>query len=45
MKIIGTIRPSATSEIEVEADDYLSGKAALEAQIPDGFTLIALRQV
>jgi len=44
MKIIGVIRSTATEEISVEADDYPSGRASLEAEIPAGFELIAVRK-
>jgi hypothetical protein len=44
MKIIGTIRPSTTREIEAEGADYPAAKAALQAMVPEGYVLIATRE-
>jgi len=43
-KIIGIIRPSTTQEIVAEGDDYPAAKAALDALLPEGFELIAVRK-
>lgn len=44
MKVIGIIRPTETREIEAEAVDFTAARAKLEAEIPEGYQLIALRQ-
>jgi hypothetical protein len=43
MQIIGLIRPTTVTEITADGADYPAAKAALEAQIPDGFELIGVR--
>lgn len=43
MRIIGTIRSTETTTIEVDADDYETGKAELERQVPEGQQLISIR--
>jgi hypothetical protein len=43
MRVIGTIRSTATDRIVVEADDYEQAREKLTAQIPEGYDLIAIR--
>lgn len=43
MRIIGTIRSTETTQVEVEANDYESGKTELERLVPEGHRLIAIR--
>lgn len=43
MRVIGTIRSTATDRITVEADTYEQAREQLYAQIPEGHELIALR--
>ncbi|MGB3414039.1 MAG: hypothetical protein WBA28_04925 [Microbacteriaceae bacterium] len=45
MRIIGTIRPTETKEIEVEAETYTEAYELLKAQIPEGYQLLSTRQV
>jgi len=42
MKITATIRPTETRSITVEADDYETGKAQLEAQVPEGWQILQI---
>ena len=44
MKIIGTIRPDTTQEIEAEGMDYPDAREKLLATIPEGFTLLHVRR-
>lgn len=44
MKLVATIRTSATQEIEAEGDDYTAVKAQLEAMVPDGFQMLSVRK-
>jgi len=43
MLFIGTIRPSATEQIIVEADTYEEGRRLLGEQIPEGYDLLSIR--
>lgn len=43
MRVIGTIRSTATERITVEADNYQEARELLEAQIPEGHELIVIR--
>lgn len=43
MRVIGTIRSTATERITVEAGSYQEAREMLEAQIPEGHELIAIR--
>lgn len=43
MRVIGTIRSTATDTITVEADTYEVARDQLEQQLPDGHELIAIR--
>ena len=43
MRVIGTIRSTATERITVEAGSYQEARELLEAQIPEGHELIAIR--
>jgi hypothetical protein len=40
MKVRGLIQSSETRELTAEADDAESARAAIEAQVPDGFELL-----
>jgi hypothetical protein len=42
MKLTATIRPTETRIIAVEADDYETGKARLEAQVPEGWQILQI---
>lgn len=44
MKIIGTIRPDTTQEIEAEGEDYPDAREKLMASIPEGYTLLHVRR-
>lgn len=43
MRVIGTIRSTATDRITVDADTYEQAREQLYAQVPEGHELIALR--
>lgn len=43
MRVIGTIRSTATDTITVEADTYEAARELLEQQLPDGYQLIVIR--
>ena len=43
MRLIGTIRSTATERITVEADTYEQAREQLYAQIPEGHELIVIR--
>lgn len=43
MRVIGTIRSTATDRITVEAETYEQAREQLYAQVPEGHELIALR--
>lgn len=43
MRVIGTIRSTATDTIAVAADTYEQASEQLYAQVPEGHELIALR--
>ena len=43
MRGIGTIRSTATERSTVEAGSYQEAREMLEAQIPEGHELIAIR--
>ena len=43
MRVIGTIRPSATEQIVAEADTYEEGRRRLADLIPEGYDLLAIR--
>lgn len=43
MRVIGTIRSTATERITVEASSYQEARELLETQIPEGHELIAIR--
>jgi hypothetical protein len=42
LKLTATIRPTETKTITVEADDYETAKAQLEAQIPEGWQTLQI---
>lgn len=42
MRVIGTIRGTATDRITVEADTYEQARAQLQAQVPKRHELIAI---
>ena len=43
MKVIGIIRSKETKAIEVEAASYEEGRAQMDAQVPEGWQLQAVR--
>jgi hypothetical protein len=43
MKSIGIIRPAQTETITAEGDTFDEAKAALEAVVPEGWQLLAVR--
>ncbi len=45
MKVTVTARPSETQTFEGEGDDYEAAKAAAEAKVPAGWTVLQVRQV
>ena len=42
MKITATIRPTETRTLTVEAADYETGKAQIEAQVPEGWQILQI---
>lgn len=42
MRLIGTIRSTATEQITTEADDYDKAREQLDAQVPEGYELISV---
>lgn len=44
MKVIGTIRPNETREIEVEADSYQDAFELIQRQVPEGWQLLQVKQ-
>jgi hypothetical protein len=44
MKVIATIRTTATEEVTAEADSYEAAREAANAQVPEGFTVISYRR-
>lgn len=42
MRLIGTIRGTATEQITAEADDYDQAREQLYAQVPEGYELITV---
>ena len=40
VKLSGTMRPIQTETINAEGDSYESARAALEAQVPEGWQLL-----
>lgn len=44
MKIVGTIRPDTTQEIEAEGEDYPDAREKLLAAIPKGYTVLRIRR-
>lgn len=43
MRVLGTIRSTATDTIAVDADTYEQAREQLYAQVPEGHELITLR--
>jgi hypothetical protein len=43
MRVIGTIRSTATDTISVEADTYEAARDQLDQQLPEGYELIVIR--
>lgn len=43
MRVIGTIRSTATGRITVDADTYEKAREQLYAQVPEGHELIVIR--
>lgn len=44
MKVIGTIRPTQTHDIEVEADSYQDAFELIRQQVPEGWQLLQVKQ-
>ena len=44
MKLLGLIRSTETREIEVEATSYAEARAAIEAQVPEGWQVLSFRE-
>jgi hypothetical protein len=44
VKLTATIRTTDTQDISAEADTYVEAKAALEAQMPAGYQILAIRE-
>lgn len=42
LKLTATIRPTETRTIAVEAEDYASAKAHIEAQVPEGWIILQI---
>lgn len=42
LKLTATIRPTETRTITVEADDYPTAKAQIEAQVPEGWIILQI---
>lgn len=42
VKLVGVIQPFETQEIRAEGAEYEDAKAALEAQVPDGWRLLSI---
>lgn len=42
IKVVGTIRPVEKQQIRAEADSYEEAKAALDAQVPEGWELLSI---
>jgi hypothetical protein len=45
MKVVATIRPTETREIEAAGEDYQTARDAAAAQVPAGWQVIAYRTV
>jgi hypothetical protein len=45
MKVIATIRPTETREIEAWGEDYQAARDAVAAKVPAGWQVIAYRAV
>ncbi|WP_171041301.1 hypothetical protein [Sinomonas susongensis] len=45
MKVGGTIRPTETREIEVEAGAYQEAFELIQARVPEGWQLLQVKQV
>lgn len=45
MKVVGTIRPTETREIEVDAPSYQEAFELIKAQVPEGWQLLQVKQV
>ena len=42
LKLTATIRPTETRTITVEAEDYATAKAQIEAQVPEGWLILQI---
>lgn len=45
MKLIASIGPTEVRELEAEGDDYDSARAAVEAQVPEGWRILSFRAI
>ncbi|GAB3616238.1 hypothetical protein GCM10027416_07950 [Okibacterium endophyticum] len=43
MKVVLTIRPTETRDIETDGEDYVTAKAAALEQVPEGWAPVAIR--
>jgi hypothetical protein len=44
MKYVATIRPTETTEIEAEGETLAIARVELEAKLPTGYQILAIRQ-
>lgn len=42
VKVVGVIQPFETKEIRAEGSEYEEARAALQAQVPEGWRLISV---
>jgi hypothetical protein len=40
VKVVGIIQPVETRELSAEGESYVDAKAAIEAQVPEGWRLL-----
>jgi hypothetical protein len=45
MKFVATVRPIATTEIRAEAETLALARVQLDAQLPAGYQILAIRHV
>jgi hypothetical protein len=43
VKVVGIIQPVETKELSAEGDTYAEAKAAIEAQVPEGWRLLQIK--
>jgi hypothetical protein len=42
VKVVGIIQPVETKELSAEGESYADARAALEAQVPEGWRLLQI---